>query len=541
MLIQRFFTLALAIGLSVTSLLPGAASAQTKDVRDYVTADALFAMVAYPERVLSSPEYRLMPLEVFQAAGQEQLGLDPLTVEQVLVFGLPNPAGEVPVDFGAVFRFSKPIDRDALLSRLEKDVEGIDRVAGPKFYQLRGRNAPVFAIPDDQTILFGLEARLDRMLEKRTTTEQSPIQKALAAEDLPDVYVVGDIASLRPLLGFAINAIREEVPAPYRAFLDLPNLIKAVEVEATLRGTGQLKLHLDTNDDAAAKRVLELLTQAKDMGRAILDQELRRADQSESLTERATAAYARRVTDELTKQYWPKQDGNRLTVQLDGQSAAVAGVMLSSAMLIPAVRTTQVAAQRMQSMNNLKQLSLAIMNYESAYRKFPQDVVDANGRRLWSWRVHLLPMLDQQAIYDRLKLDEPWDSEHNSQFTSIALPLFRSPASEAAPNSCSYLAVSGKGMIFGNGLPRTTFANIRDGSSNTIMLVEVDDSAAQPWAKPGDLQVDENNPTQHLGGIWPNVFLAAMADGSVHSIANDIDTQTLWSMFTMAGGELIRQ
>src|SRR5690348_6194553 len=67
--------------------------------------------------------------------------------------------------------------------------------------------------------------------------------------------------------------------------------------------------------------------------------------------------------------------------------------------------------------NNLKQVALALMDYQAAYRKFPPAVVrDKAGRPLYSWRVLVLPFLEQQRLYEQFHLDEPWDSEHNKQF-----------------------------------------------------------------------------------------------------------------------------
>src|SRR5258708_1665192 len=81
-----------------------------------------------------------------------------------------------------------------------------------------------------------------------------------------------------------------------------------------------------------------------------------------------------------------------------------------------AVETTIFTAGKIRSLtqNNLKQIGLAVHNYASTYQdKIPQNVLDKNGKAILSWRVLLLPYLEQNELYKQFKMDEPWDSENN--------------------------------------------------------------------------------------------------------------------------------
>ena len=83
-------------------------------------------------------------------------------------------------------------------------------------------------------------------------------------------------------------------------------------------------------------------------------------------------------------------------------------------MQLPAVQAARSAAKRATSTNNLKQLSLAMHNYANVHRYFPrQAIYSKDGKPLLSWRVALLPYLEQMPLYNKFKLDEPWDSPHN--------------------------------------------------------------------------------------------------------------------------------
>ena len=98
------------------------------------------------------------------------------------------------------------------------------------------------------------------------------------------------------------------------------------------------------------------------------------------------------------------------------------------AMLVPAVQQARAAARRVQSQNNLKQIALALHNYHSAYTHFPaQTVLGPDGKTVHSWRVAILPFLNQVDLYKQYQLSEPWDSESNLKVLSQMPPVYRDP------------------------------------------------------------------------------------------------------------------
>ncbi|MCA9239100.1 MAG: DUF1559 domain-containing protein [Planctomycetales bacterium] len=238
--------------------------------------------------------------------------------------------------------------------------------------------------------------------------------------------------------------------------------------------------------------------------------------------------------------------------QVEGKGMAIAGITTGSigtvmllgcvALLLPAVQAAREAARRNLSMNNMKQIVLAAHNHESAYKQFPKASGNMRGEGAeLSWRVHLLPFLEQQALYDQFHMDEPWDSPHNKTLIDQMPAVYQCPNLVGQPGHTVYLAVTGPNAIFFSDDMGATFQSIRDGSSNTIMFVEADPSEAVPWTKPDDWQCDPNNPTAGLGGIRPGVFLAAFADGSVQAISNDIDPATMHAMTTRNGREVVNR
>jgi hypothetical protein len=138
--------------------------------------------------------------------------------------------------------------------------------------------------------------------------------------------------------------------------------------------------------------------------------------------------------------------------------------------------------------NKFKQILLAMHNYHDVYKMFPprDDLRDEQGRSGLSWRVHLLPFVDQQKLYDEFRLDEPWDSLHNKPLMEKMPEVYQSRWIDVAPGHTTFLAPVGEDTVFGGSKP-IRFSDIRDGTSNTVVLVEVKPQLAVPWDRAGGL------------------------------------------------------
>jgi hypothetical protein len=97
-------------------------------------------------------------------------------------------------------------------------------------------------------------------------------------------------------------------------------------------------------------------------------------------------------------------------IALVGLALGVGRFLLSSTCYIP-----REVSRQYQCRNNLKAIGLALYNYADAHGGTlpPAYVADAHGRPLYSWRVLILPYIEQRPLYDRFHLDEPWDSPNN--------------------------------------------------------------------------------------------------------------------------------
>ncbi len=223
------------------------------------------------------------------------------------------------------------------------------------------------------------------------------------------------------------------------------------------------------------------------------------------------------------------------------------------ALLLPAVQSARLAARRMQGSNNLKQIALAMHNYHDVNRGLPAAYsMDEDGKPLLSWRVHILPYIEHQALYERFHLDEPWDSEHNKELIPLMPLTYASPQSKHSPDSgkTDYVTVRHENSPFpvpGDGNKGRTenpigkrFADILDGTSNTILVVEAGDEAAVTWTKPDDFTPDEDDLMKGLLGLYPRGFQAAFCDGSVHFLAESIDLDLLKNLMHRDDGNPVR-
>jgi hypothetical protein len=140
----------------------------------------------------------------------------------------------------------------------------------------------------------------------------------------------------------------------------------------------------------------------------------------------------------------------------------------------PLVSVGREAAKRMQCQGHFSQLGLAFHMYHDIHGSLPPAyTVDENGKPLHSWRVLLLPFMEQRELYEKIRLDEPWNSEYNRQFHDIQLSIYQCPSCsrEMQTANCDYSVVIGEETIF-PGAEAVKFEEITDGLHNTILFVE---------------------------------------------------------------------
>jgi Protein of unknown function (DUF1559) len=208
-----------------------------------------------------------------------------------------------------------------------------------------------------------------------------------------------------------------------------------------------------------------------------------------------------------------------------------------------AVGSAREAARRAQCSCQYCQILLALHNYHSEYSALPPAyIADASGKPMHSWRVLILPYMEQSALYNRYKFNEPWNGPNNITLLNSMPSIFTCPSRFSNPtNLTSYVAVTGPGTMF-PGARTTKLDDVTDGLANTLMIVEVS-NANIPWTAPVDLdlrtmslQINDEKRTgissKHPGGA--NV---GVADGRTRWARDSITPGNLRAVLTIAGGE----
>ncbi len=523
------FTAALAL------LMPALTFAQVSDSQqNWIPSSAMAAIFAKPKAMLQAPGMEFMPREVVSVMGQKELGFDPCEITEAMALvesfsDLENPPG-----FALLLKFDTPQQPG------EKLIRGFEKgqLNGKAIYR-KGEDDPVIMQFDEKSIVFGMESFINKMLVARGAQSQL-INLISDKKNDKHVSVFVTIEPVRGLINENLPPV-EQVPPPFQNLLELPNLIESIVLKMDYSEQQSSNLEIVAVDEESVLKIDAIFRQAISMGRQFamgyIANEMR--DQDPDL-QRAVAQYSDRIGNYLEANFQPKLEGNSIIFDADGQQNAqmsnVATIGVLVGMLLPAVQQVREAARRTQSMNNLRQIALATLNYESAYQKFPTNIVDKDGNPLLSWRVAILPFIEENELYDQFHLDEPWDSEHNIQLLPMMPQSFQSPNVPLADRTV-YLGFDGQGTIFGK--DKITFANIPDGSSNTILAVEANMDEAVEWSRPKDIPFSPERDVREVGEVRPGGFLAVFCDGSVHFLQASIDQETLNNLIQRNDGNIV--
>lgn len=235
-----------------------------------------------------------------------------------------------------------------------------------------------------------------------------------------------------------------------------------------------------------------------------------------------------------------------LQMAVDGDRSALNITSMDQAIeAIAAIQQLSTGNKQPNSMNSMRQIALAMHNFHDVFGHFPpQALADANGKRLLSWRVMLLPYLDQYPLYQEFHLDEPWDSEHNSKLISRMPDIFKSQSLPVEKNEAAktrFLAPLTKDSLFGRVGPGVRLQDITDGTSNTLMVVEASPDKAVVWTKPEDLTMDDARLLHSIIAEDADGFTACLCDGAARFFSKLIDPVTLKALLSINGGEPIDQ
>jgi hypothetical protein len=451
---------------------------------------------------------------------EKSVGVSPSGMDRVTFFFRAIAPGADPT---IVIATVSPIDRKQILATLGPRRKEEKRGGKTLFSDAQSRRA-VYLI-DDHSFAVGFLGDLESLVDRSEVAGAGPLTPGLRMANAKHSAVAGaDVAKLKEFIGSSGEPIPPQV-APFIPLLEGRAAFLTFDVAEPLRA----EMRMSFASEAAANAGMKPLKAALALAQVAVPAELAairelrdRAAEAELLKGLAVGLASATIASE----------GNDLTAKLEVR----ANVEVLGGGIIEALRKSQQAARRTQSTNNLKQIALAMHNYHSVASSFPPAaVLGTDGKPLLSWRVLLLPYMEQQPLYNEFHLDEPWDSDHNKKLLSRMPPVFRSDAAGTGVGQTYLQGFQGEHALF-DGKKGIRITDITDGTSNTFMVVEA--SRGVPWTKPEDIPYDPAKPLPKLG-FREDGFLAAYCDGSVRFIPRATAATTIRALITRNGGETI--
>ena len=337
----------------------------------YVTPGTVAAAVVFPRRVLTAPEMEMLPIEVLSAVGKKELGIDPVEIEQALLIAEPPQAG--PPGAAIVLHMASPLGPGKILMPLQQRTTEAE-LEGKTYRKGQTPMDPSIFLADDRTLIVGSDDLLHKMLANRADPKEGKMSRMLGrVAQPPDLMAVVLVRPLRPLIAAPLAMV--PIPPPLAGVEKVPDLVNYVAITANVRTDPNASVVVRAEDEAAAKQLEDLVDRLLSVARQSMLAENSKQAASSDPVEQAMARYSQRVGGQMFEVLRPVRKGNTLSLTTKGRvnsqmgSVAVIGILVG--LLLPAVQAAREAARRAQSMNNLKQITLAMLNYESTFRSYP--------------------------------------------------------------------------------------------------------------------------------------------------------------------------
>jgi hypothetical protein len=203
------------------------------------------------------------------------------------------------------------------------------------------------------------------------------------------------------------------------------------------------------------------------------------------------------------------------------------------------------ATIRTRAEANMRQIGIALHNFESVYGALPAGYADKTGKPGLSWRVAILPFIEQDGLFKQFKFDEPWNSEHNKALVAKMPPMFAPPDQSTngytfargftGPNT--WLPPQAQLGRPGQPLLGIKLIQITDDTANTFLVADAGDAVI--WTKPDEMPFAPNN-VPKLGGVFDSGTVVGMADGTTKFIPKGADPKMIANAIQINDGNVVK-
>lgn len=501
---------------------------------NYITEDAVAAIVVRPSKALNNPLVKEIialadeanpsqKLSEQLAQAKTEMGVEINQIDHILIVADQNLLNVAPMMMMGMPAPAKPIVAVQLVDGVDSQLVMDSAPSSAERIKIAGGDGVktpdggvVYKVSSSR-LLYGDEAKLESILNnKHSASIRNLLEKSLSSD-------LGVAVNLEPVKQSMQQGAQGN---PMMAMvIPIVQQMQTMTIAADLEAENLLNISVDTPNTEAAKAVQQSLQGFLQMGKQQYEQA--KGD----------------VPEEMKEMMQAFVDGANLSSNAEVVSLAIprpANFEKLPEMLKPALNQAATAAKMSQNKNNLKQIGLAFHNYHAVYNHFP--AIDSNGGaegeqkgKGLSWRVHLLPFIEEAPLYEQFNMDEPWDSEHNKALIEQMPMVF----GDNPEGKTSIHVFQGEKVAFKEGHTGPRIRDYLDGTSNTILVVEAGDDTADIWTKPGGLEFNADDPIAALGNIG-EMFHALLCDGSVRNISKSIDKETLSNLIQNQDGNPIQ-
>ena len=473
--------------------------------------------------------------------------------------GGPGGPPQQDAPFVAIISLAAPISLDPPPSTITVAATPVANAPG-KSYSAQG--FMLHACPGNQTLLYGQQKYLEALLKSKATSPGATVKKVREMLGKPENHMVMVAASemTEAERNAAVGGMgpKFQYAAP---LLEARNwtIVGSATEDVSIELAGQFA------DEAKAKAGLEAANRLNKENNTF---QTRLALTAFGAMAGAQGSKAIGLLNEVLAQIKPAQEGNSVKVVANIKGARLKALVPAGMGAPPrsssgagktppsvgigtpppagssqntglfsggstgggAVQAVRGAVARAAGQNELKQIGLALNTYMSENNGLPPAAItDPSGKRLLSWRVAILPYLEQDNLYKQFHLNEPWDSSHNRQLLAKMPKQFGGDSN----GRTAVRAFAGPGMAF-EWNRKVALSEITDGASNTALIADA--SEGVEWTKPDELDFGGSAPII-LGQINQSTVNVLFADGSVKRVPKTLSPADWKALATRAGGE----